>query len=103
MKLPENLVYPFIRLGAMIYGRFDLEKTSPMECMQKCSIPVVFVHGDDDAFVPYEMSVRLHEICASEKKILITIPGAGHGLAFPVDRDGYVNQLAVIRDEWNLK
>lgn len=103
MKLPVTLLYPFIRLGALIYGRFDLEETSAMENMKKCAVPVVFVHGDDDAFVPYEMSVRLHEACASEKKILITIPGAGHGLAFPVDRDGYVNQLAAVRDNWNLK
>ena len=103
MKLPVKLLYPFIRLGALLYGRFDLEETSAMENMQKCTVPVVFVHGDNDAFVPYEMSVRLHEACTSEKKILITIPGAGHGLAFPVDRDGYVNQLAAVRDSWNLK
>ena len=103
MKLPVKLLYPFIRLGALLYGRFDLEETSAMENMQKCTIPVVFVHGDNDAFVPYEMSVRLHEACTSEKKILITIHGAGHGLAFPVDRDGYVNQLAAVRDSWNLK
>ena len=103
MKLPVKLLYPFIRLGALLYGRFDLEETSAMENMQKCTVPVVFVHGDNDAFVPYEMSVRLHEACTSEKKILITIHGAGHGLAFPVDRDGYVNQLAAVRDSWNLK
>lgn len=103
MKLPANLVYPFIRLGALIFGRFNLEETSAIETMKNCSVPVVFVHGDDDAFVPYEMSVRLFEECSSEKKTLITIPGAGHGLAFPVDRDGYVNQLAEVRDAWGLK
>jgi pimeloyl-ACP methyl ester carboxylesterase len=103
MKLPADLIYPFIRLGALIYGRFNLEETSAMETMKKCTVPVVFVHGDDDAFVPYDMSVRLHDACTSEKKILITIHGAGHGLAFPVDQDGYVNQLAEVRDSWNLK
>ena len=103
MKLPVKLLYPFIRLGAWLFGRFDLEEASPIENMQKCTIPVVFVHGDADDFVPYEMSVRLHEVCTSDKKVLITIPGAGHGLAFPKDRDGYVDQLAVVRDKWNLK
>ena len=103
MKLPANLVYPFIRLGAFIYGRFNLEETSALETMKKCTVPGVFVHGDNDAFVPYEMSLRLYEVCSSEKKTMITIPGAGHGLAFPTDRDGYVNQLAAVRDSWNLK
>ena len=103
MKLPVPIVYPFIRLGALIFGRFNLEEKSPIEAMKKCTLPVVFVHGDTDDFVPYEMSVRLHEVCTSEKKILITIHGAGHGLAFPADQDGYVNQLIAVRDEWGLK
>lgn len=103
MKLPVPIVYPFIRLGALIFGRFNLEEKSPIEAMRKCTLPVVFVHGDTDDFVPYEMSVRLHEVCTSKKKILITIHGAGHGLAFPADQDGYVNQLIAVRDEWGLK
>ena len=49
------------------------------------------------------MSVRLCEECASPKKTLITIHGAGHGLAFPADRDGYVGALAEIKENWNLK
>ena len=81
----------------------NLEETSPIEAMRNCTLPIVFVHGDTDAFVPYDMSVRLHNACASEKKTLITIKGAGHGLAFPADRDGYVNALKEIRDKWNLK
>lgn len=103
MRLPVAPLYPFIKLGARIYGGFDLEETSPMEAMRRCTLPVVFVHGDNDAFVPYDMSVRLHEACASEKKALITIHGAGHGLAFPADKDGYVQKLEEIKEAWNLK
>ena len=102
MKLPADLLYPFVKLGARIFGNFDLDETSPIEAVSKTKLPIIFVHGDDDAFVPYDMSVRLHEACSSEKKILITIPGAGHGLAFPVDKDGYVNALNKINDDWNL-
>ena len=103
MRLPVWIFYPFIKLGARIFGRFNLEETSPIEAMRNCTLPIVFVHGDTDAFVPYDMSVRLYNACTSEKKTLITIKGAGHGLAFPADRDGYVNALKEIRDKWNLK
>ena len=102
MHLPVAPLYPFIKLGARIFGKFDLEQTSSMEAMKRCTLPVVFVHGDNDDFVPYEMSVSLYEACASDKKTLITIKGAGHGLAFPVDKDGYVGQLAQIKEDWNL-
>ena len=103
MKLPAKVFYPFIKLGARIFGRFNLDETSPIEAMRRCTLPVVFVHGDTDDFVPHEMSVRLCEDCASDKKTLITIHGAGHGLAFPADRDGYVGALADVKEKWNLK
>jgi fermentation-respiration switch protein FrsA (DUF1100 family) len=102
MKLPVPLLYPFIKLGARIYGHFDLEENPPIEAMKKCTLPIVFVHGDADDFVPHEMSARLYKECASEKKLLITVPGAGHGLAYPVDRKGYVDRLNAIYKEWQL-
>lgn len=45
------------------------------------------------------MSVWLHAACVSEKKKLVTVKGAGHGLAFPVGRDEYVNALAEFKQE----
>ncbi|MBQ9152076.1 MAG: alpha/beta hydrolase [Clostridia bacterium] len=99
MKLPPALLYPCATLGAWLFGHFNLNEDSPMEAMKRCKIPVVFAHGDTDDFVPYDMSVRLCEICASEHKKLVTVPGAGHGLAFPVGRDAYVNALKEFKRE----
>ncbi|MBE6621140.1 MAG: alpha/beta hydrolase [Ruminococcaceae bacterium] len=98
MKLPVKLLYPFIRLGGLLYGGFDIEETSPMEAVQKARVPIVFIHGDTDDFVPYDMSVKLHEACTSQKK-MVTITGAGHGLAFPADREGYVEALREFEEE----
>lgn len=98
MKLPAKLLYPFIRLGGLLYGGFDIEETSPMEAVQKARVPIVFIHGDTDDFVPYDMSVELHKMCVSQKK-MVTIKGAGHGLAFPVDRKGYVDALREFEQE----
>ena len=98
LKLPLFPIYPLIRLGGRLYGGFDVEETSPMEAVQKARVPIVFIHGDTDAFVPYDMSVKLHEACVSQKK-MVTIKGAGHGLAFPVDRAGYVQGLREFEEE----
>ena len=99
MKLPPALFYPCATLGARLFGHFNLNEDSPMEAMARCKVPIVFAHGDTDDFVPYDMSVRLYEACASEKKKLVTIHGAGHGLAFPVGRDEYVNALKEFKRE----
>jgi fermentation-respiration switch protein FrsA (DUF1100 family) len=93
LHLPPPLIYPFARLAARLFGHFDLDETSPIEAMATATVPVVFAHGDTDDFVPYDMSARLYEACASEHKKLITIRGAGHGLAFPVGRESYVDAL----------
>ncbi|MBQ8768675.1 MAG: alpha/beta hydrolase [Oscillospiraceae bacterium] len=92
MGLPVELGYAFVKLGARLYGHFDLEETSPVEMMKRCTVPVIFFHGEDDDFVPCEMSRINYEACASRKR-LVTIPGAGHGLSYPVDPETYLNAL----------
>ena len=81
MKLPANLVYPFVKLGAKIFGHFDLEAVSPIEAMKRCRVPMIFFHGENGDYVPCYMSRRNYAACAARKKIL-TVPGAGHGLSY---------------------
>ena len=93
MKLPSSLLYPFVRLGARIFGKFDIDELSPNSQVKKSKIPTIFVHGDADAFVPMWMSVKNYDDCSARIKRLHIIKGAGHGLAFPVGRDNYLNEL----------
>ena len=94
MGLPPKLSYPFVKLGARIYGGFDLEEVSPCEEIKKATVPVIFFHGEDDAFVPCYMSKINYDACPT-RKALVTIPGAGHGLSYPVAKEPY---LAAMRD-----
>ena len=89
MKLPANFFYPFVRLGAIMFGGFDPDSNSPVESMKNTRLPVIFFHGDTDAFVPHSMSVENFEACCSEKR-MVTIEGAGHGLAFPINKEKYL-------------
>ena len=89
MKLPPKLSYPFVRFGARIFGHFDLEAANATKALQNCKVPVIFFHGDADTFVPCYMSQKNFDACTSRKKLVI-IPGAGHGLCYLVDPDGYL-------------
>ena len=99
MRLPANLLYPFVKLGAKLYGHFDLEETSPIESMKKCRIPIIFIHGEADDFVPCEMSRANYEACIAPKAIL-TVPGAGQGLGYLVDNEGYFKTLKDFSEQY---
>ena len=53
---------------------------------------MIFFHGEADAFVPCEMSREMYGMCVSEK-MLVTVPDAGHGLCYPVDKEKYLDSL----------
>lgn len=92
MGLPPKLAYPFVKLGARLYGGFDLEEVAPCEEVKKATVPVIFFHGEDDAFVPCYMSRVNYEACPTRKS-LVTIPGAGHGLSYPVAPEQYLTAM----------
>lgn len=92
MGLPADIAYPFVKLGAKLFGRFDLEECSPLEALKNSKVPVLFIHGESDDFVPCEMSRENFEACTG-KKMLVTVPNAGHGLAYPREPETYLNAL----------
>lgn len=90
--LPAKLVYPFVKLAAKIFGKFDLEECGSDTALKSAKIPVLFVHGTADYFVPCEMSDINFGACASDKT-LVKIENAGHGLGYLVDSEKYLNAL----------
>ena len=92
MGLPAGISYPFVKLGAKLFGSFDLEETSPMEALRNCHLPVIFYHGETDDFVPCDMSRKMYASYQGKKQ-LITIPGAGHGLSYPAEPERYLQTL----------
>lgn len=92
MGLPAGIAWPFVRLGAKLFGGFDPEADSPLKAMARCQKKVIFFHGQEDAFVPCQMSRDCYEACAAPKR-LVSVPGAGHGLAYIVDPEAYLQAL----------
>lgn len=92
MKLPAKLVYPFVKLGARIFGHFDLEEWDPIRAVADSKLPILIFHGDSDLFVPCDMSKRLKESCPEMVRLEI-VPDAGHGLAYVVGPKQYETSM----------
>lgn len=99
MHLPAKLTYPFVRLGGRLFGGFDINESAPEKALVRCKVPVIFLHGGNDNFVPCQMSRRMYELCPTAKSLCI-IEDADHGLAFPADKEGYLKAVKDFEKEW---
>lgn len=78
---PEKLTYPIVVLGAKLFGGLNLLESSASEAVKHAKIPILLIHGEDDRFVPCDMSRRIYKNCTSPAQ-LHTFPNAGHGLCY---------------------
>lgn len=74
----------------------DMDAGSCVEAMKACRVPVLFVHGEEDRFVPVEMTYENYAACAAPKELLI-VPGAEHGMSYLTDRASYESR---VREFW---
>lgn len=96
--MPVGIVYPLIRFGGILYGKFNLNAVSPLEAVRKTSLPILLIHGDDDRFVPYDMSVNLRA-AAPEKITFHTVSGAGHALNYVTAPEEYTRVLRAFTEK----
>jgi len=101
LKLPDKLLYPFVRLGGILYGGFDPNRADATAALKNCRLPVIFFHGNTDDYVPWEMSRINYDACPGIKK-LVVIPDAGHGLCYLADQQGYIDALKAFERHWGL-
>ena len=87
MHLPDWLAWPFVKVGAMVYGGFDIDETDAARAVKNAAVPILIIHGEDDTFVPCEMSDIVLENPALVTRC--TFPGADHGFSYLVDTPRY--------------
>ncbi|MDO4460659.1 MAG: alpha/beta hydrolase [Clostridia bacterium] len=62
---------------------FDIDGCNTVDVLKKNRLPVLFIHGGSDSFVPTDFSRRNYEACAGKKELLI-IDEAPHAQSFPL-------------------
>ena len=88
LHFPPRLMLPFIWLGGFLFGHFNLFESSAINAIETCNIPILILHGDADALVPYEMARSLQS-CGAKDITLETFEKAGHGLSYIVNPEKY--------------
>ncbi len=86
--VPKPLAGVLAALTSKLWGRFDLKDTDVREAVKHTRVPILLIHGEDDDFVPPEMSAELlsYHPTMMERH---TFPGASHGISYVIDPERY--------------
>lgn len=90
----NNLHLPYGLYGYMIDEickkkiSVDSRNITTLAALNEARVPVAFIHGSDDRFVPVSMTYKNYKTCASPKELLI-VPGADHGQSYYTEREKY--------------
>ena len=91
-KLPVGPTWQLLRLGARLFGHFDVEEVTAVEAVREAKVPILLIHGEGDKIVPCEMVHKIAEACASPVTV-VTVPEAEHGISWYVDMETYHTAL----------
>ena len=86
------LMYTASWLCDLKYG-WNFREASALAQVAKCELPMLFIHGDADDYVPTWMVYPLYEAKPGEKELWL-VPGAGHAYSYRDNREEYT---AVVR------
>lgn len=90
--LPEfPLMYTASWLCKQKYG-WSFREASALEQVKKCRLPMLFIHGDADTFVPTWMVYPLYEAKPEPKELWI-VPGAEHAVSYLENKEEYTRRV----------
>lgn len=81
---PEAIL-PVVNIFCIIFGKFNIYECSVKQALSKNKLPILFIHGISDDFVPSKMSVENFNACISKKKIIL-VECVNHGTSFLKDK-----------------
>lgn len=77
LKVPSYYILNVTNMVTKLKAGYSLKEASALECVKKATVPILFIHGDKDKFVPYSMMDKLYDATSSPKEKL-TIDGGEH-------------------------
>ncbi len=100
LGLPSGLIISGVNTVNKLHLGFDFYKLRPVDSVRNAKIPMLFVHGTGDTFIPHSMCQEVYEACGSKNKEILYIEGADHAQSFPTDKETYSKKLDEMIDKY---
>ncbi len=90
--LPAFPIIPGADLVNRKLAGYGMDECNAKREVEKAEVPILFIHGGNDTFVPWQMCDEIYEHCASPKRKLI-VEGAAHAESYYKDMESYEKAL----------
>ena len=94
VHLRTPLLLKFVDTWCGLRAHYHFKDASPLEAVGHARVPVLFIHGDHDDYVPFAMEDELYSACVSKKSKTV-IHGAVHARSYFTDTPAYETALDV--------
>ena len=87
--------FPLIQISNLMnchFSGYGLDECNAAREVRNAKVPILFIHGSGDTFVPSSMCDTIYENCTAPKEKLI-IPGAAHAECYYKDTEAYEKAL----------
>lgn len=91
--LPAFPLIDFASLVTKFRAGYTFGEASAVKQVAKSETPMMFIHGTEDTFVPFDMVYDVYDAATVEKKLL-TVEGAGHGKSASVMGKEYWTEVS---------
>jgi len=84
--------WPFVGLANFFFKaatKIGFDDVIPLEAVQKATVPMLFLHGTADEFIPPIHTQMLYDACPSVKELYLAPNGARHAESFKQNREEY--------------
>lgn len=84
-KIPADIILTLVNPAIKSNLGFEIKDNSPLEQVKKSKTPTLFIHGDKDTTVPFEMVDALYQAagCEKEKLVVKDATHAASGYVYP--------------------
>ena len=87
MHIPKFPMLYLMIPAVKLWAGFSLTECSTVESVKKTNLPIFYIHGKADDFVPCEMSIAAYNARPENSKIFLA-DDAKHGLSYLIDEEG---------------
>lgn len=87
LHMPRFFCYLASAACRVVFG-YSFTGVRPIDSLPENTVPVCFMHGAADDFIPCSHSERMHRAMTAYSELHL-FPGAAHGLSIDSDEEGY--------------